>query len=282
MIAAAEHEHLPPPEIELATLNLLAGRAGWMYRRGLVRDALTALMPDIVALQEVAFEPADSAPGLQSSAEWLADQIGYAHIAVCDRHVRQLNREAVALISRLPLEDPACLHFEGQRRVAQAARLRIGSREIIVANTHLFWQPGESTERLHQVSRLIDWLGETAGGLPCIIAGDFNGEPHTGAIRRMLKEFDSAFARVHGREPEFTFPTPLKRSLIERLSDVLDLLHYIRPQAIKFDLRSTLDYIFVDPRLQVIDCRLAFDRAAPNDPRVFPSDHYGLWARVRI
>lgn len=253
-----------------------------MRRRELVRDALTALMADVVALQEVAFEPAESVPGEQSSAEWLATHAGYAHIAVCDRHVNHLNREAVALISRLPLEDPACLHFEGQRRVAQAARLQVGDRAVIVANTHLFWQPGESSERLRQVNRLINWLDETAGGLPCIVAGDFNGEPHTGAIQCMLADYDSAYARVHGREPEFTFPTPLKRSLIERLSDVLDLLRYIRPQAIKLDLRSTLDYIFVDPCLQVIDCRLAFDRAAPDDPLCFPSDHYGLWARIRI
>lgn len=282
MTAASDNRNRQPQsEFTLATLNILSGAAKWEMRRGLVLDELRMLAPDVVALQEVA--PGGRSGESDSPAHWLAERIDYAHVAFCVQPPSRVwNQEAIALISRLPLEKAACLNLDGQRRVAQRTAIRLGDQLITVANTHLFWQPGDSDKRLRQVNRLIEWLEQAAGAPPCVIAGDFNGEPETRAIRRMLSSYVSAYAIIHGSEPEYTFPTPLKRSKIGMILGILNLLKYVHPQGLKLSLMSTLDYIFVDRRLQVVDCRLAFDRPDPNDPRRYPSDHYGLWARIGL
>jgi hypothetical protein len=43
-----------------------------------------------------------------------------------------------------------------------------------------------------------------------------------------------------------------------------------------------LDYLWVRGSVEVEEARLAFDRAAVGDPTLYPSDHFGLAARVRI
>ncbi|CDS01128.1 hypothetical protein [Sporisorium scitamineum] len=57
---------------------------------------------------------------------------------------------------------------------------------LIVATTHLFWHPMHAYERARQsgilVRRLQEFraeLGEAWQGVPCILAGDFNDQPHS-------------------------------------------------------------------------------------------------------
>jgi endonuclease/exonuclease/phosphatase family metal-dependent hydrolase len=45
---------------------------------------------------------------------------------------------------------------------------------------------------------------------------------------------------------------------------------------------GTLDYIFVDPRLQTQDCQVVLNRPADDDPEIYPSDHFGLWATIKV
>lgn len=46
--------------------------------------------------------------------------------------------------------------------------------------------------------------------------------------------------------------------------------------------RHAVDYVFVTPAIDVVDCRVAIDRPAATDPRLFPSDHLGLVATLRL
>jgi hypothetical protein len=43
-----------------------------------------------------------------------------------------------------------------------------------------------------------------------------------------------------------------------------------------------LDYIWLRGTAAVDDCRLVFDRPAVGDPTLYPSDHLGLAAHLRI
>jgi hypothetical protein len=43
-----------------------------------------------------------------------------------------------------------------------------------------------------------------------------------------------------------------------------------------------LDYIWVRGAAALDGCRLVFDRASVDDPTLYPSDHFGLAARIRI
>lgn len=46
--------------------------------------------------------------------------------------------------------------------------------------------------------------------------------------------------------------------------------------------RGTLDYIFVDGAVRVERCEVAFNRPSPDDERLYPSDHFGLVADIRM
>ena len=77
----------------------------------------------------------------------------------------------------------------------------------------------------------------------------------------MKTRFRSAYETVHGKEPEWTWTTPVN----------------------KWDQspRGTLDYVYMSAEFEVLDAALAFDRPAADDPELYPSDHLGVRARLR-
>jgi endonuclease/exonuclease/phosphatase family metal-dependent hydrolase len=44
---------------------------------------------------------------------------------------------------------------------------------------------------------------------------------------------------------------------------------------------GTLDYIYGSPHFQVTEAGLAFNKPSPDDPELYPSDHIGVWAKLR-
>jgi endonuclease/exonuclease/phosphatase family metal-dependent hydrolase len=253
---------------------LLSDLSRWKQRRSLLAQGLAALAPDLVALQEVQLP--------ENPAGWLADQLGFTNVFLSPKLGHAARHEALAVISRLPFESTDVLDLGGQGRIAQRLSLNIGGSSTYVVNGHFYWQPGESLPRLRQVERLLDWLQRLPGDPPCIVCGDFNGTPETQAIQRMRRHFRSAYATVHGQEPEYTCPTPLPRSPWSVTRTFLGFFLLIRPQHLQFGWRGTLDYIFVDPRLGVTECRVVLDQPSPADARLFPSDHFGLFAEIEI
>lgn len=132
---------------------------------------------------------------------------------------------------------------------------------------------------MRQAQSLIDWMSID---LPAVICGDFNALPHYRAIHLLKKRFISAYQEVHGREPDYTFPTLLKRGP--------GLRHATRHSALRLigratnipgsTWRGTLDYIFVSRGVQVADCRVEFNQPTQDDPLIYPSDHLGLYAAL--
>lgn len=262
------------PRLKIVTINILTDLSRWKQRCLLLAEGLSALSPDLIALQEVHLP--------HNPARWLADQLGYPHLLISPKTGREAKHEALAWISRFPFENNLVLDLRGQGRIAQCVGLKMDGQAIGLVNTHLYWQPGESLARLRQVERLLDGLRSLPGNPPCIVCGDFNGTPETQAIQRMRQRFQSAYAAVHGAEPDYTCPTPLPRSPWATARTLLGFFLLIRPQHLKLDWRGTLDYIFVDPRLRVMDCQVALNRSSPEDVRIYPSDHFGLYAQIEL
>jgi endonuclease/exonuclease/phosphatase family metal-dependent hydrolase len=262
------------PRLKVVTINILTDLSRWKQRRSLLAQGLADFLPDLIALQEVSLP--------RNPARWLADELGYSHLFLSPKIGRAASYEALALISRYPLEDESVLDLRGQGRIAQRARLKIGGQIIYIANSHLYWQPGESAARLSQVGRLQGWLRSLPGGPPCIVCGDFNGTPETQAIQRMRLGYISAYAAIHGDEPDYTCPTPLPRSPWSTARTLLGFFLLIRPKHINLSWRGTLDYIFVDPRLGVSDCHIVLDKPSFENSRIYPSDHFGLYAEIEI
>ncbi|MEK9162987.1 MAG: endonuclease/exonuclease/phosphatase family protein [Chloroflexota bacterium] len=258
---------------KVLTLNLLNDLSRWDERKNLIAQGVNDLQPDLIALQEVKLP--------LNTAQWLADHIGGYTVHLCPKTGKAKNREGIAILSRLPVEGEAYLDLQRQGRVAQYIRLKINDRRLIFANTHLYWEPGESKERMKQVERLLEWLRTTPADA-AIVVGDFNGEPDQLSIKRMRKQFTSAYQASHGKEPDYTCPTPLtsKRNLIEETARSVRhaFLNLKTNRALHW--RGTLDYIFVNDGVNVKACDVVLNKPAPHDPTLYPSDHFGLMAEL--
>jgi endonuclease/exonuclease/phosphatase family metal-dependent hydrolase len=262
------------PRLKIVTINILTDLSRWEQRRSLLLQGLAALSPDLIALQEVQLP--------HNPARWLAEQLGYPHVLLSPKAGYSASYEALAILSQHPLDEASVLDLGGQDRIAQRVGLTLEGRKIYVTNSHLYWQPGESAARQQQIERLQNWLLGFPGNPPGIVCGDFNSTPETQAIQLMLQRYRSAYATVHGKEPDFTCPTPLPRSAWSVTRTFLGFFFLIRPQYLKLNWRGTLDYIFVDPRLQVTQSQVVLNQPSTEDPRIYPSDHFGLYAVIEF
>ena len=165
-----------------------------------------------------------------------------------------------AILSTLPLSDPAAIELpmERQRRVAAVAavsgRTAAGTAwRLRLANVHLdtavaLWHGGPFAARRRQVEALVEALTQSmsfAG--PTVLAGDFNawlGEREP-AIRALRAAFPDAPALDSGP----TWRGPL-------------------------GLRATLDYVFAKGRVGAIEVQRL--------PNRFGSDHYPLLSVIRF
>ncbi|MGH2523719.1 MAG: endonuclease/exonuclease/phosphatase family protein, partial [Anaerolineales bacterium] len=266
-------------------LNLMRDYSRWPERWTLIAEGLAALQADLIALQEVNLSPSGN-----NTAQWLADQLNNrkdgssehpytAHS--CPKTGKLRDREAIAILSRLPVEGAEMLDLQTQGRVAQWVRVRVGGRPLVFANGHYYWWPGEAAERVRQVQRLLDWLAALPPGTAIVACGDFNGTPESKAISLMRERFTSAYVACHGCEPEYTCPTPLARpSNFLRMAGSY-LLGAMLNRSLK-PWRGTLDYIFVNEHVRVGECSVILNQPAPHDHTLYPSDHFGLAATLEL
>jgi endonuclease/exonuclease/phosphatase family metal-dependent hydrolase len=96
--------------------------------------------------------------------------------------------------------------------------------------------------------------------------GDFNADPAEPAYSRMVAAgFRSAFAEANGAEPAVTWPSGLQAPAMDTDGEP-----------------DCLDYIWLRGAVRAVDARLVFDRPHPDDPSLYPSDHFGVAAHVEI
>lgn len=261
--------------LRVATVNLLNDLSRWDGRRALLARGLEAESPDLVALQEVAD------PLGESTAHRLADALGGYAVHVCPKAGQGRRREGIAVLSRLPVEDHEVLDLGSQRRTAQLVRVRAGGRRVLFVNGHYYWPPTLHAARVRQVERVLDRVKALDWETAVIACGDFNGTPDSPAIALMRRALGSAHEARHGREPEATFPTPLTSGARVRGAVTRAMLRLFSNHA-GGSWRGTLDYIFVSPEIKVLECEVFLDRPAPDDPTLYPSDHFGLAATLEI
>lgn len=266
------------PVLKLVTLNILNDLSRWPQRRSILAAQMADLQPDVITLQEVALP--------ENSAQWLADQLGGYCVSFCPRTHHKGREEGIAILSRYPIVREATLDLQTQNRVAQLIEINFKTRSLIVANAHLFWWPGESIERDQQARLILKWLNDVSSEAAIVLCGDFNATPRTNAITIMRERFASAYATRHGGEPEYTCPTPLAVGTIATSRDGLRAIRRVivsvaANRTLK-PWRGTLDYIFVNQHVQVIDCEVVLTQPSPANLKIYPSDHFGLMATLEI
>ena len=242
----------PAPTVDVVTLNLWNDQADWPARLGVIADTLGALRPDVIVLQEVL---QDSAKGLANQAETLGDRLGYAVVFASVDGPDRAKRYGNAILSRHPVLDTSWVRLRPltDYRVAAHARLDIGGRPLDVVATHLHHTMEGGAIRAEQVADLLALLDQTAGAR-WVVAGDFNAPAHAPELSPLADRAADAFGTLH--------PGAAVSTLVEALGHT--------PRRI--------DHVFAGPGLTPEAARLVLAEPVGG---VQPSDHRGVWVRLR-
>ncbi len=245
--------------MKIITLNLRFTADRWQERFPMIVDLLHDEQPDFVGLQEVALK-IQQAHLIQGALNYLNPSTPYKLRVADDTFEPAIL--ANAILSRYPITEHERICLPVNFRVAQRITVEVHGMPVTIANTHLHHKPyRDETIRLPQMQAVVDWLVHTSDH-PTILVGDFNARPETETVAYARQYFQSAFASIHGLEPEKTFPTPL-------------INKDYKPRAI--------DYIFYRNRhLQVNHAKLVGNQPHPLDTSLYPSDHFGIYAEFDL
>jgi endonuclease/exonuclease/phosphatase family metal-dependent hydrolase len=242
----------------VATLNIRNLADRWDERLPLLMADFAALQPDLLGLQEVVYVlQQDRVIGAAGAGEYRAIR-GWAGRPEYGN----------AMLVRAGLEPTEIERLDlGQARSAQRIRLALpGGASLLFAVTHLHHPVDGAGERDAQAAALLAWLDGAPSSDAQVVVGDFNADPLEPAYARVTAAgFRSAFLEANGKEPPVTWPSGLQAPAMDTDGDP-----------------DCLDYIWLRGAAVVDGCRLVFDRPAVDDPTLYPSDHFGLAARLRI
>ncbi len=244
--------------LHVATFNILNLADRWPERQGLIYADMAALQPDLLGLQEVVYVMhQDRLIGAAGAGTYMA------HRAWAGRP-----EYGNSLLVREPLAASAVDRLDlGLGRSALRCLVALpGGSTVLVAVTHLHHLVPADAERDEQARQLLAWLDDAPDSDAQVVVGDFNAEPVEATYARMRAAgFRSAMAEANGEDPAVTWPSGLQAPAMDTDGDP-----------------GCLDYVWVRGSVRVASARLVFDRAAIDDPTLYPSDHIGISAELEI
>lgn len=246
---------------KVATINLEQDRKRWTERHKLISAELAALKPDIISFNEVCV-PIQSAKILRDA---ITSATGISYNLVRQTKVNGLSEvEGEALLSRYPVIETGNLDYQTRDMVALVARVLIDATPVDVYVTHLFMSRGDDSLRLFQVQQLLAWIDSRPDAAASIICGDFNATIDMPSAARMASRF---------RATQTVTPTAFTP-----LSDNDGMISH--PYWPRMD--RCIDYIWVSKTIEVVASEVCLNRAASDDPTLWPSDHAGVWADLSL
>jgi endonuclease/exonuclease/phosphatase family metal-dependent hydrolase len=149
----------------------------------------------------------------------------------------------VAVLSKYPIVEQRryLLSSAEQQRACLESRIHLGNQTLTFFSVHLGLNP---QERHRQLDELLAYTADAPA--PKVLVGDFNANPGSQEIARVLEQFQNAFA-VAGTGGGYTSPAD--------------------------GPRETIDYVFVSPDLSVLSAEVIPSLA---------SDHLPVVARVSL
>ncbi|MEO8706143.1 MAG: endonuclease/exonuclease/phosphatase family protein [Kofleriaceae bacterium] len=266
----------------MVTLNTWGRSGPWAKRKPLIIAELAALDPDVIGLQEI-WEDGDG-----NTARELADGLpGTWHVHYGPAHQLEPGRTiGNAIVSKhmfleqeaWPLPEPT--HDWGRNLVYAVLDTPWGHQPVFV--THLSWMFHHGAARLQQLQQVREWMKERAPIqrgeapsqlLPPIFMGDLNCVPESDEIRFVTGLMADGYGfyladcfALCGEGRGITWDRANPFAATE-----------------PFPTRR-IDYIFVRGpdrwrRGEPILARVVFASAVDD---VFPSDHYGVYAELRV
>jgi endonuclease/exonuclease/phosphatase family metal-dependent hydrolase len=244
--------------LHVATLNILNLADRWPERLPLILADMAALQPDLLGLQEVVYVmQQDRLIGAAGEGRYEAIR-GWAG--------RPEYGNSLLVGSPLAAHDPERLDLGLGRSALRATVDLQGGASALIVVTHLHHLGPDEVARDEQTAALLEWLDQVATPPVTIAMGDFNADPGEPSYARMRAAgFRSAFAEANGQDPPVTWPSGLQAPAMDTDG-----------------IPECLDYIWVRGEVRVLSARLAFDRPDPEDPTLYPSDHFGVSAVLKI
>ena len=245
--------------VHLATLNIRNLADRWNERLPLLLSDFAALQPDVIGLQEVVYVLEQdrligaAGPGHYRASRAWAGRPEYGNSIL----TRERDGLSVSEPDRLELS-----HGRSSGRL----RLDIDGVSVLFANVHLHHEVPDEAIRDEQARLLLAWLADAPQSDIQVVVGDFNADPAEPAYARMTAAgFRSACLEANGHEPAVTWPSGLQGPAIDTDGEP-----------------SCLDYIWLRGEATIESARVVFDRPAVDDTGLYPSDHFGLSALVRL
>ncbi len=258
--------------LRVVTLNIWNVSGDWGARRHAIVAVLREAEPDIVCLQEVV------ANDRGNQADWLAAELGGGMQWAFGGSPLEIARGRFgnAILSRWPIDATATadLPYEPDELEVQRVVVHARTGGIDVFATHLAWQLHDAALREREVQAVTAFVAEhadpTAPSGP-VLAGDFNAEPDSTAIRYLCglatldgasTYFQDAWRLAGDGGPGLTWSRRNDHAAEDNEPD------------------RRLDYVFSGFRGRSgagrpLECRVIAD--APVDG-VWPSDHFGVLA----
>ncbi|MGK6313606.1 endonuclease/exonuclease/phosphatase family protein [Neorhizobium sp. DT-125] len=259
-------------ELRVLTHNIYGKRADWPARAAKLRDGLTELGPDVIALQETVVHAGDD-----QTRDFLPDGYEVAH-----SRERDPDGQGISIASRWPMRvlreldlrvTERCEGFSCTALLAEIEGPPAIGRFLFV-NHFPQWQLDHEHERELQavvLARAVEAMLRR-DPMHVILAGDLDAAPDAASIRFFAGKqsldglsvcYRSAWESIHGPGGGETFTTenPLMRET-----------NWDWPF-------QRIDHIMIrcghhgGPTLRILDCRRAFDAAVDG---VWASDHFGV------
>jgi endonuclease/exonuclease/phosphatase family metal-dependent hydrolase len=247
-------------QFRVVTLNLEQNHKRWTGRQSLISAETAALRPDVIAFNEVSV-PLQTARTLRDSATAMT---GVPYNLVQQTRVNGLSKvEGEALLTRFPVVETGNLDYQTRDIVALVARVPIGEAPVDIYVTHLYMSRGDDSLRLFQVQQLLGWIDARSDVAASIVCGDFNAALDAPSAALMATRFR---------------PTQTAATAFTPLADSDGAVSH--PYWPRMD--RCIDYIWVSDAIEVLGSAVCFDRPSPDDPSLWPSDHAGVWADLRI
>jgi len=263
--------------LRVMTLNIWNDEGPWEERSHLIRKQIEKLDPDLIGFQEVLRgEGVDLLEDLLAGTSYHRD-----FVEATSDWPRQgvILGNAIAskwpILERLELGLPTREGHNG--RAALICRIDAPFGEITFASTHLSWRLDQGTVRERQVAVIAERLDhELLGGkFPPILVGDFNTTCDSTEIRFLTgmhsfggRSFFLRDAWTHAGDGTKGFTWTTENPYIPL---------WLEPE-------RRIDYIFVGlPTMEglgdILSCKIVCDEA---ENGVWPSDHFGLLAELRV
>lgn len=243
--------------MKIATLNTWGSSGPWEKRWACLVEELILLKPDILFLQEVWNE---------TLPEKIKEALSYAHLSAS-------YEAGLVILSKYPAvfqtihKYEVISPYEPYDRRALLIKTKINSRDFILANTHLSWKTEDGETRRKQAEELLRCVNDVK--LSAILAGDFNDVPESQTIQTI---------KSGGFKDLFELGSKGQKGITWDNANP-----FIQSHETKFPDRR-IDYLFLSGAFvntrSALSCRVAFNR--PNHEGIYPSDHYGVTAELKI